>query len=194
MIGAAMPLFIGCVIAYLVNLLMSRYERWWFPHSEGNFVTKSRRPLCMLAAFLTLVAVLFLVGWLITPQLTACVQLILAELPGYLTKVVAWLGQFEVLPEHIISALSAIDWQSKVGQIVQMLTNGIGNVAGVVISTVASVFSGIVTAVVGIVFAIYLLAGKERLSAQWNKLTHRYLPETWCRKSEYVLGVTNRCF
>lgn len=194
MIGAAMPLFIGCVIAYLVNLLMSRYERWWFPHSEGNFVTKSRRPVCMLAAFLTLVAVLFLVGWLITPQLTACVQLILAELPGYLTKVVAWLGQFEVLPEHIISALSAIDWQSKVGQIVQMLTNGIGNVAGVVISTVASVFSGIVTAVVGIVFAIYLLAGKERLSVQWNKLTHRYLPETWCRKSEYVLGVTNRCF
>jgi len=194
MLGAAAPLFIGCIIAYIVNILMSRYETWYFPKAESKAMVKSRRPVCLIAAFATLVAVVGLVSWLIAPQLTACVQVILAELPGFLTKAVAWLGEFEVLPENIIASLSAIDWQSKVGQIIQMLTSGIGSVAGVLISTVASVFSGIVTAVVGIVFAVYLLAGKEQLSRQYHKLTHRYLSEKWCKRLEYVLGVANRCF
>lgn len=29
--GAALPLVIGGVVAYLVNILMAAYERWYFP-------------------------------------------------------------------------------------------------------------------------------------------------------------------
>ena len=52
--SAAAPLLIGCVIAYLVNILMSCYERHYFRASSRSWVVKSRRPVCMLAAFVTL--------------------------------------------------------------------------------------------------------------------------------------------
>ena len=34
-LGAAFPLFLGCVIAYAVNILMSIYERFLFPADQG---------------------------------------------------------------------------------------------------------------------------------------------------------------
>ena len=35
-VGAAAPLIIGCVIAYLVNILMSFYERHYFPGTNAH--------------------------------------------------------------------------------------------------------------------------------------------------------------
>ena len=34
-VGAALPLIIGCVIAYAINILMSFYEKHYFPN-PGN--------------------------------------------------------------------------------------------------------------------------------------------------------------
>lgn len=33
--SAASPLLVGCVIAYIVNILMSAYERHYFPRSKS---------------------------------------------------------------------------------------------------------------------------------------------------------------
>ena len=43
-LGAATPLIIGGAIAYLLNILMTFYERHYFPKSQKAFVIKSRRP------------------------------------------------------------------------------------------------------------------------------------------------------
>ncbi len=85
MLGASLPLIIGAVVAYLVNILMSNYERRW-PDGKGQ---KLRRPVCMLLAFLTLVAIVALVFGLIIPQLMDCIRLIIAELPGFMESTIA---------------------------------------------------------------------------------------------------------
>lgn len=194
LLGAAMPLLIGCAIAYLVNILMSSYERRYFPDSKSALVEKSRRPVCMLGAFVTLAAVVVLIVWLIVPELVSCVQLILAELPGFISEVIRRVDELNILPENIIDMLYKVDWQSRIGQIVQALTSGIGSVVDVVITAVSSVFSWIVTALVSIIFATYLLGGKERLSRQFHKVTRRYMKDSWCTGMDYVLGIVNDCF
>ena len=50
LLGAATPLIIGAMLAYMVNILMSFYERHSFPKSRQSAAGKSRRPVCMLAA------------------------------------------------------------------------------------------------------------------------------------------------
>lgn len=45
LIGAAAPLLIGCVIAYIINILMSFYERHYFPKAKKKALIKSRRPV-----------------------------------------------------------------------------------------------------------------------------------------------------
>ena len=60
-LSAATPLVVGCVIAYPVNILMRFYERHYFPKAVTGFAVKSRRAVCMAAAFLTLVIAVTLV-------------------------------------------------------------------------------------------------------------------------------------
>lgn len=194
LLGAAMPLLVGCVIAYVVNILMSCYERLYFAKTSHVSLIKSRRPVCMIAAFLTLVVVVFLIIWLILPQLWSCVEVILGGVPAVLQKIVAFIAQYEILPERIIEPLENVDWRSQIGQIIQVVTSGIGSVVDVLIAAVSSVFSWVVTALLSVIFAIYLLAGKEKLGRQFHKLTHRYVKEQRIKQLNYVLGVLNHCF
>ena len=60
LVSAAVPLVIGGVVAYLVNIVMSAYERWYFPNTKSSAVAASRRPVCLMLAFLTLVAIVVL--------------------------------------------------------------------------------------------------------------------------------------
>lgn len=194
LVSAAMPLLIGCVIAYLINILMRFYEKHYFPKADKALASKSRRPVCMILAMVTLIAVVVLVIWLIVPQLVSCVQLLFAEVPDALKRLVAWLDNLNVLPENIENTLSSIDWKSKIGQIVDVLVSGIGSVTDIVIGAVSSVASGIVTAFMSIIFAIYLLLGKDTIGGQCKRLMNRYLRKSWCDKIMYTLTVMHDCF
>ena len=55
-LGAGFPLVLGAVIAYAVNILMSMYEGWYFPNSKSPGVAGSRRPVCLLLAYASLIA------------------------------------------------------------------------------------------------------------------------------------------
>ena len=193
-LAAGLPLILGCVIAYLVNILMSFYERHYFTKSSSALARGSRRPVCMLGAFATLIAIVAIVVGLVVPQLISCVRLIIARVPGFIDNALAWAQEWKVLPENIIASLSAIDWNSRIDQMIELFTSGLGDLMGVVVSTVSSIFSGIVTALVSIIFSIYILSSKETLGRQFHRLTHRYLNERWCRKLDYILEVIDDCF
>ena len=194
LLGAATPLLIGCVIAYIVNIVMRIYERHYFPKSEKAIARTSRRPVCMVAAMISLVVVVGLIVWLIVPQLYSCVELLLSLIPDAMRSVIAWAEKYQIVPENILDALAGIDWRSRLSQIINTVLAGVGNVMGFAINMVMSVFSGIVTALMSIIFAIYLLTGKEKLGNQCNRLMQRYLKDSWNRKLQNLLKTLNECF
>lgn len=193
-LGAATPLIIGGAIAYLLNILMTFYERHYFPKSQKAFVIKSRRPLCMTAAILTLVAIVSLVVGLVVPELVSCVSLLISKLPGFITFLIDKAEELHALPEDIITALEAVDWNSRIEQLFGVLTSGIGNVVNIIINTVFSVFSGIVTAFLSIIFSIYLLASKDSLKSQMTRVSRRYMRGSIYEKVTYFLRVLNDSF
>ncbi len=193
-VGAAFPLLIGCVIAYLVNILMSFFERWWFPNSSKKIILKSRRIVCMIAAIVSMLAIVAVVVWLILPELIDCVMLIVNILPGAIEKTIAYIESWEILPEDIFNFLDEINWKSQIGQILKSITSGVGSVMGTVFKAVSSVFSGIVTALLATIFALYLLLGRDKLAAQSKRVLHRYLPEKGFAKLMYFLDILNDSF
>lgn len=193
-LGAAAPLIIGCAIAYVVNILMSFYEKYYFSKSNKAFVKKSRRPVCMLAAIITLLAVMIAVITLVVPQLTECVQLIFAALPNAITSIVKSLDKTNLLPENIMQSLTSIDWQSTIEKVINVVTSGVGDVMDILIKSVSSVFSGIVTAFLSIIFSIYILLDRDTLGKQCTRVMKHYLKSNWCDKIFYVLSVLNDCF
>lgn len=194
LVGAALPLLIGCGVAFITNILMSFYEKHYFPKTKKKFLISSRRPVCILMAFLTVLLIVVLVVSLIVPQLVSCVKLIVSELPDAIRFVIAKVEEWGIVPENIIGVLSGIDWKSRIGAIIEAFTSGVGNVMDVVFSAVTSVFSGIVTGFLAVIFAIYILASKDRLAAQLKKLGDRYMTKEVSGKVNRVLSILNNAF
>lgn len=193
-LGASSPLIVGAVIAYVVNILMSFYEKYYFPKKKTGTLHKSRRVVCMIASFLTLVLIVALVIGLVVPQLISCVKVILAEFPGLFDKLIDLAEKYDLLSEDMVAKVKGIEWESKISGILKAFTTGVGNVLTLVITTVTSIFSWFVSILMSVIFAIYLLLDKEKISAQVNKLTKCYLSEKVYKKLIHVKNVFNNCF
>lgn len=193
-IAAAAPLLIGCVLAYILNILMSFYERHYFPKAEKKALTKSRRPVCMIVSFITLVLIVFLLIRIVVPELIASGKLLAAHVPNVMSSLAAWFEENGIITEGLFESLKAIDWESMINRIISALTTGVGNVMEAVIKTVSSVLSGIVTAAFALIFSIYILADKEKLVGQFKRVMKRYMKENVFNKAQYILSVLNDCF
>ena len=191
---AAFPIILGCIIAYLINILMSFYEKHYFPYKKSKAVIKTRKPVCLISAIITMIAIVALVTSLVIPQLILCIQMVAKEIPKAVEKIIAWDVSLNVIPDDVIKFLTSVDWKSKLDQITSLLSTGLTSVMGGVFNVVSSVFSGVVTGVISIVFAIYLLLSKDTILRQSQRFAARYIKENILGKIKYVLSVLNDCF
>ena len=193
-LGAASPILIGCAIAYVVNIIMVKFEKHYFPVTKKKFLIATRRPVCLVAAFLSVVAIIVVVVSLILPEFTSCIQLLLSQIPGAYKKLIAFLDGVGIVPEKILVELSALDWQAKIGDIVEMISSYFGNVMTMLFTVITAFFSGLVVALFSIIFAIYLLLAKEKLHDRVNRIIDSYIKQSICKKTRYVCTVVNECF
>ena len=194
LISASAPLIIGCAAAYIINILMRAYEKHYFAKSTRPAVLKSRRPVCMLAAMITLALIVVLIVALVVPELISCIKLLWSAIPGQLERLTAWLQGIEWLPQEIRNLTESIDWRAKLGDLTRFVTAGLGSALGMVVNTVSSVFSGAVTTLISVIFTIYLLSGKERLGRQCHRLMRHVLPSQWYGRMCHLLEVIDDCF
>jgi len=86
--------------------------------------------------------------------------------------------------------ISGIDWLGLRTQMEAWLKRQGGNLAGHAVGAVGSAVSGLVTFVIGLTFAIYILAGKEKLKRQASRLLRVWLP---ARLSGGIIHVASVC-
>lgn len=194
LLQAAAPLLLGCVLAYAINILMSFYEVHYFPRSTNSALIKSRRPVCMLAAFLTLAVLVMFIVKLVVPELVSCIKLLAGQVPAAIDDLLAWLETKNIVPEDILASLQTVDWRARAQQMIGILTSGISSAMGAAVSAAVSVFSGAVTVLLALIFSIYLLMGKEKLGNQIHRLMLRYVKPGIHAKVGYVLSVLNDSF
>ena len=193
-IGAASPLIIGFVIAYIVNIIMCCYERYYFPKSNKKIVKITRRPVSMILAFVTVVALIAAIIVLIVPELVNCVKIIIDGLPGFIDNAVVKLNNLSFVSDKVIAYLSEIDWQSKIGSISETVATGFVDIVGGILSVVTSIFSGVVTAFLSIVFSVYMLLSKNRIASQLDRVSKRYIKVKVYERIKYVLKILDDSF
>ena len=192
--SAAAPIFVGLVLAYVINILMSFYERHFFKKSQKKLVKRLRRPLCLVASLITLAGIIALVICLVAPQFVDCLKMLVDKAPQALTTATQKITSLDFLPQNLVEQIKAIDWQSKIDSVAKTLSSGIGDVLTVAFAAVSSVFTAATTSIIGLIFAIYLLLDKDRLIAESKKITNRFVPEKHKVKVTNILSITNDAF
>lgn len=192
--GALTSVIIGCVIAYSLNILMSFYERHWFKRFNNKFVTKTRRPICLILAFISLLAIIALVVGLILPKFIDCVKLIIALLPKD-SELGNTINKFiNELTGKISGFIETLNIDSLLNGNAGSITSNITEVVEFVISLFSSAFSGVVTVLIGIIFAIYILLSKDKIGRQADRVLKHYLSDTWYERIKYAVNILNDCF
>ncbi len=195
--GAGFPLVLGAVIAYAVNLLMSTYEGWYFPKSQSPAVLKSRRPVCLLLAYASLIALVALIVGMILPELVQSISLLLQELAPLLQKLSVKINENQeqlASLSGLFAADGTVNWQELAVKAVNFLLAGLGGVMGSLVSLASATVSTAFTAIVSIIFSIYLLMGKEALSRQCALVLKTYLQPGWYSRLLYFLETLHNCF
>lgn len=193
--SAALPLFIGGIIAYAVNIPMSFYERKIFSGLKSTKLYDFKRPICLTAAILTLLIAISAIIALVIPKLLSCVTLMIDTLPIAFRQVQGYINDNQILSslvtDDVTSALNSIDWNSFIRNAVDVVSRGVGDFATVISKAAISVFAGVASFIMSFIFAIYLLASKETVIRQFNKLSHRFIRKDINVRIKTVLGVFN---
>ena len=194
--GVLQPLILGAVIAYILNILMKKLEKIYFPKSKNRLINKTKRMVCIILSLLLVIGILGLVMGLVLPELVGAFAVIAESVPVYYEKLVAWLmtysDKFPVIEEYINGL--QLDWSQITKNLVMYATSGVGGIFNSAISVVSVVVGGIVNFVIALIFAIYLLAGKEKLSAQLKRVLAAYLSEKKRAQLAQMVAVADNTF
>ncbi|MBE5804584.1 MAG: AI-2E family transporter [Clostridiales bacterium] len=198
-ISAASPLVFGAVLAFVVNILMSFFERNLVKLFRMKKKGKWVRPLCMLLAFITVLLVLILIVRMIVPELSECIEVLIGAIPNAVRAAARWAEDtlnISGLVNHVMTDFQANQqkMQETITKGVNVVLYGAGSVMSVAVSAASTVVSSVITLFLGVVFAVHLLTGKERLGSQFKRLINHFLPQRINDRIRHVLRVLNESF
>ncbi len=194
--NVAYPLILGCVIAYILNILMVRLEKIYFPKSKKKIVQKTRRGVCMVLSLALLVMIVIFIAYLVIPQVVDCFVILSKDVPVLLQKVWDFLiehsDQIPVLQEQL-SGMD-LEWGGIINKLTASLMSGTKGLVSSATIIVGSFFGAVTNVVVGLIFSMYVLACKEQVGQCINRMMNAFMKEELYNKSIYVLDVLNKSF
>lgn len=176
------PLLFGAGLAYFVNLVMRKLEKSLFSRTTSPLAAKLRRPVCMVLSLALIAGFIALVVTLVASELGDAFKALGAGIMTALQASQDWLSE-----EATALLAPFLGSQQSLMDSVSAAVKEMGGLDGIV-STALSVGKGVsgtvVDGIVTLVFALYLLAGKESVLAGTHTLMHRLLPE---KTAEYLI-------
>lgn len=193
------PFIIGVGIAFALNVLMKVIEeKIFYPINRLNNKTweKSRRGVSILLTFVVVIAALYILFFLIVPELRKSFDILVSNIHIYsdffekwTNKIIDSLGVSANLTENL-----KVDWDKFFSITGNFIKNFSNNFINTTVDITSAIVSAVFNLIIGIAFSIYLLAQKETLCAQAKKICLAYLSRG---KAEYLIAVgklSNRIF
>jgi len=194
--SATVPLISGLAMAYVLNILMKKLEKIYFPKSKNEIINKSRRAVCIFLAILLIIFILVIVALIVIPELVNAISVIIAAIPKSVDDIIKFIDtnsdKYEVIENTLTTLQIDINEISRgVMTFASSLLTGVLNSIILFASTMAN---SLINFIISLVFAIYALANKEKLSYQIKKVMKAFLKNKSIEKINYVFHVINESF
>jgi predicted PurR-regulated permease PerM len=186
------PLIAGAILAFILTMLVNSFEHMLFPKTEKPLLKKVRTPLALFISIAVVLLLIALLLYLVIPQLIETGSLLVQQLePAYhsvtdflekKTENIPWIGD-------IIK-----DASSKDSPTMQKLVDLISDFGSTVFTITGSVMSALVSIIFTVIFAIYIVLNRQKLSGQFDRLFVAFLKPVTKRRLYHVLAVARDTF
>ena len=189
------PFLIGGAIAFLINIVLRPLECCWNKVCR-RAPEKLTRPVCLSASTVLVLGILFAVVFMMIPSLRESGDEFIQNIPAYVEGVGQWWADVVrfaakyniVLPEY------AIDSDLLIEKVTALISDEGSGILTVTWGAATSVLSALVDVLLGLVFALYLLAKKEVVAAHLKKLIVTVLPQKTAQRLLSIAALTNQTF
>lgn len=196
------PVIVGLCIAFILNILMTVFEKRIFKFiavSKKEKVRKLLRPVSLASTIIFTIGIFVILLFLIIPQLKNSVTLIINKVPGYYNTFIDWVDSvvvrfgLDVNTEFLHNPKINFDNISSIlGKFFSIHTSN--DIIGTTVGVTSSVVSGVINFVMGIIIAIYILADKERIGKFTCKVLETALPGKVYKKFREICSVASLSF
>lgn len=175
--NAISPLIYGIVIAFVLNLIVVKLEKYM---TKGIFENQSiKRTTSIIISLLILTGVITIVCFNMIPGIVESAKQIAGKVPQAVQSILSFLEKYFGISEDLVNTLQNIKIDEDLvdnmfglmeNQSVMEAIKASGNAVGNVFSVFAKLF-------IGLFFAFYVLAKKESIRIYIHRLVETYLPE-----------------
>ncbi len=192
LLRACRPLLFGFAIAFVLKRPCRLFRRG-YDRLPGRVGKRLAPVLAVFTSYAALLAVLALVVGFLVPQLydsaRALSDRIYANLPAMKRALYDVLSYLNLTASFDLSAmLPSLD--ELVNGVVATLTSALPHL----LSFTGNIASFTITVVTAFVFSVYMLAGHDRLAAQFSRLLRAYAPAPLARTVSQVVALTSDTF
>ena len=189
------PFLIGGGIAFLINVVLNPLERCWNRVCK-KAPAKLTRPVCLTLSAVLVIGILFAVVFMMIPSLRESGNEFIQDIPIYADELGRWWADTVhfaakyniILPEY------AIDSDLLIEKITTLINDEGSGILTVTWGAATSVLAVLVDVLLGLVFALYLLAKKEVVAAHLKKLVVTVLPQKKAQRLLSIASLTNQTF
>lgn len=188
------PFAVGGMIAFVMNIPMTKIEGLLV----GKKTPKKRKWARGVAIAITLILFLGIISFtlfLLVPELVNNLKCLAERIPGFLDGIQSWLMQIaDNNPNWKAQIIDIANNLTSSNSVQNIVTNSLNSLVDSSKGFIASVTSGITTAVLAIVFAIYLLGQKEYLIHGSKKLVYAFVSKKYADKTIEIASLANKTF
>lgn len=177
LLSVMMPFIIGCMIAFVLNVLMIRIEKLLSKVIVSPKLKTLKRVLSIFGSIVLVVGVVAIIITLIIPELASAIKVIGLSLPEVVDNLQSWIDHHDTYLPQLEKLINQIDIESMGNEFSKFAKTGFSGMLDSTIDALTVVVSGVVNFVLGLVFAIYILMSKESLKKQVKRLINAYLPQ-----------------
>lgn len=185
-----MPFIVGLAIAFVLNVLVNVVERKWLKNWKTSAMTK--RAVSLVIALAIVIGFFVFLLFLIIPNLQNTIAIFADNIPAYSENLQDLLNSWGI-DSNIINEV--VEVFKALGDSASSYIKENGNqVLETTLGIATNVVTGFINVTIGIVFAIYFLAQKEKISHQVGNLMKAYLPEKAIGKINDIASLSNKIF
>ncbi|MCI7240429.1 MAG: AI-2E family transporter [Aerococcus suis] len=181
-----LPFILGAGLAFVLNIPLRIFEKYvtkWTGKYRSWY-----RMLGILFSFLIVTLVLSFLIFLVLPDLQETISSFISIVPQEINKWINWINDFITKNPEIMRVLEEmpLDIETIKSQAINAAQTVAGGAFGSIVVLITGIINSVFNIFVAIVFAVFILSGKETLTRHFKKSIYGLFSLEW---ANYIINV-----